>query len=69
MPAFFASGICCQTADTGLTGGVLYLPSPRMERVMKVLAMLAGFLLATVTTIGAAQPGDLGYTIVACARV
>ena len=36
---------------------------------MRVLAMLVGFLLATATTIGAAQPGDLGYTIVACAGV
>ena len=67
MPAFFACGLCCQTADTGLTGGHLYLPFPRMERVMRAFAMLVGFLLATITTVGAAQPGDLGYTIVACA--
>jgi len=31
--------------------------------------MLVGFLLATATAIGAAQPGDLGYTVVACARM
>ena len=69
MPAFFACGACCQAADTGLTGGGLYLLFPRMERVMRVLAMLVGLLLATATTIGAAQPGDLGYTIVACAGI
>jgi hypothetical protein len=40
-----------------------------MERVMRVLAILAGFLLATVTTIGAAQPGDLGYTVIACTGI
>jgi len=34
---------------------------------MRVVAMLAGFLLATITTIGAAQPGDLGYSVIACA--
>jgi hypothetical protein len=32
---------------------------------MRVLAMLLGFVLATVMTIGAAQPGDPAYTIVA----
>jgi hypothetical protein len=40
-----------------------------MERVMRVLAMLIGFLLATATTVGAAQPGDLGYSLVACAGI
>lgn len=34
---------------------------------MRVVAMLAGFLLATIMTVGAAQPGDPGYTVIACA--
>ena len=36
---------------------------------MRVVAILAGFLLATITMIGAAQPGDLGYTVMACAGI
>jgi hypothetical protein len=36
---------------------------------MRRLAMLIGFLLAAATTIGAAQPGDLGYTVIACSGV
>jgi hypothetical protein len=35
-----------------------------MERVMRLLAMAFGLLLATVTTIGAAQPGDFGCDVV-----
>ncbi len=31
---------------------------------MRLAAMAFGFLLATVTMIGAAQPGDPGYDIV-----
>jgi hypothetical protein len=34
-----------------------------------MLAMLAGFLLATITAVGAAQPGDLGYSVIACVRM
>jgi len=36
---------------------------------MRVVAILAGFLLATITMIGAAQPGDFGYTMIACAGI
>ncbi len=35
---------------------------------MRGLAMLFGFLLATVMTIGAAQPGDPGYAILCFGR-
>jgi hypothetical protein len=30
---------------------------------MRLLAMAIGFVLATITTIGAAQPGDIGYDV------